>query len=99
VFAEADYLRYACEVSEIKFKSTLMFATRNYRFSIRNDSAIAMNYRFKICHAKSGKLDAGPYSVSPRDGCIAPGCDEQITAKFSPYEVETSCERLLVFSL
>jgi hypothetical protein len=99
IFAEVDYLRYSCEVREIKFKSTLMFASRSYKFGVRNTSAISMPYRFKICHAETGKLDAGPYSVSPRDGLIAPGCDEVVTVKFSPFEIEDNCERLLVFSL
>ena len=37
--------------------------------------------------------------MSPRDGVIAPGCDEQLTAIFTPHEVEDRHERLLVFSV
>jgi len=99
VTAVADYIRYNCEFQEIRFASTLMFASRSYKLPLKNIAKIAMPYRFKICSATTGKLDAGPYSVSPREGVIAPGCVEFINIKFSPSEVESINERLLICSL
>ena len=67
----ADLVKYACDYQEIRFASTLMFATRSFQFPLANSCKIAMPYKFKICSATTGRLDAGPYSVSPRDGSAA----------------------------
>lgn len=99
VTAIADYIKYSCEYQEIRFASTLMFATRSFKFPLRNSSTIAMPYKFKICSATTGRLDAGPYSVAPREGVVQPGCDEVVTVKFSPSEVDNLNERLLVCSM
>lgn len=99
VNAVADYVRYQCNYQEIRFASTLMFASRSFKLPLKNVSKIAMPYRFKICSATTGKLDAGPYSVSPREGTIAPGCVEFVNVKFSPSEVESMNERLLICSI
>ena len=90
-----DYARYECEIKKIDFKPTLMFATRSYKFMLKNTSLIALNYNFKIVSAQSGLPDAGPYSIIPHKGSIAPGCDESFIVKFSPVEVEQEFERLL----
>lgn len=95
----SDYVRYTCDHREIKFASTLMFATRSFKFNLKNSSMINMSYKFKICNADTGKLDAGPYSVSPREGNVSAGCDEVVTVKFSPGEVDELNERLLICSL
>jgi Flagellar-associated PapD-like len=99
VTAIADFIRYSCDYQEIRFASTLMFATRSFKFPLRNACNIGMPYKFKICSATTGRLDAGPYSVAPREGTIQPGCDEVVTVKFSPNEVDSLNERLLVCSL
>ena len=99
VSAVADFIKYACDYSEIRFASTLMFATRSFKFPLRNTSSIAMPYKFKICSATTGRLDAGAYSVAPREGTVQAGCDEIVTVKFSPSEVDPHNERLLVCSL
>jgi len=98
-FAVSDYMKYSCEYREIKFSPTLMFASRSFKFAIRNTSKITMPYKFKVCSAETGKLDAGPFSVSPREGSVSPGCDELVTVKFSPNEVDESNARLLVCSV
>ena len=95
----ADYIKYSCEYQEIRFASTLMFATRSFQFPLSNACTIAMPYKFKICSATTGRLDAGPYSVAPRDGVVQPGCNQPIIVKFSPTEVDNLNERLLVCSL
>ena len=49
---------------------------------------INLNYNFKITDNQTGVLNAGPYSILPKKGFIAPGCDEDFTLKFNPLEVE-----------
>jgi hydrocephalus-inducing protein len=72
-----------------------MYATRNYKFAIKNISEINMNYHFRIVSAKDGTNDSGPFSISPKKGVISPGCDETFVVKFSPLEIEKGIERLL----
>ena len=95
----SDYIKYSCDYQEIRFASTLMFATKSFKFLLHNTCTIAMPFKFKICSSTTGRLDAGPYSVDPREGIIQPGCDAMITVKFSPTEVDNFNERLLVCSL
>ena len=54
-----------------------------------------MQYNFKIANSQTGILDAGPYSIIPKKGTIAPGCDDNFIVKFSPIEVEADLSRLL----
>jgi hydrocephalus-inducing protein len=91
----ADYVNYECDVDKIIFKPTLMFATRSYKFHIRNTSKIALNYNFKVLNQKTGLPDSGPYSISPRNGTIPAGTDEIVIAKFSPQEIEKDFSRIL----
>jgi hydrocephalus-inducing protein len=72
-----------------------MYASRSYKFSIKNTSLITLNYNFKIVNAETGILDAGPYSIIPKKGSIAPGCDDNFIVKFSPVEVEHDFSRIL----
>lgn len=72
-----------------------MYASRNYKYTITNDSQINMDYNFKIANTQSGILDAGPYSIIPKKGSIAPGCDDNFIVKYSPIEVEADNKRLL----
>jgi hypothetical protein len=73
----------------------MMYASRSYKFTIKNTSLINMNYNFKIVNADTGILDAGPYSIVPKKGTIAPGCDDNFMVKFSPNEIEDDFTRLL----
>jgi hypothetical protein len=43
----------------------------------------------------TGILDAGPYTIIPKQGAISPGCDENFVVKFSPVEVEQDNSRIL----
>ncbi len=55
-----------------------------------------MVYRCKLVSGETGIPDTGYYSIHPKSGSIAPGCDEFITVKFSPTEVDDINLRLLV---
>lgn len=93
--ATCDYAKYECKTKEIVFAPTMMYASRQFKFSIKNTSLIEVNYNFKIVNAETGILDAGPYSIIPKKGTIAPGCDDFFVVKFSPMEVESDFERIL----
>ena len=91
----SDNVRYDCQFKNIDFKPTLMYASRSYKFSIKNTSLITLNYNFKIVNSETGILDAGPYSIIPKKGSIAAGCDDNFIVKFSPVEIENDFGRIL----
>lgn len=43
-----DRASYQCSVQRLDFKPTLMYATRNLKFTIKNTSAIGLDFNFKI---------------------------------------------------
>ena len=90
-----DHAKYESQLKQIDFKPTLMYASRSYKFTIKNTSLININYNFKIVNSETGILDAGPYSIIPKKGTIAPGCDDNFVCKFSPVEVENDFSRIL----
>ena len=90
-----DHVNYDCNIKEIDFKPTLMYASRSFKFTIKNTSQIGLNFNFKIANSSTGILDAGPYSIIPKKGTIAPQCDDNFIVKFSPIEVESDFSRIL----
>lgn len=90
-----DFAKYECSVQNIEFKPTLMYASRTFKFTIKNTSLIDLQFNFRIVNAQTGILDAGPYTVVPKKGSIAPGCDDNFLVKFSPMEVEDDFSRIL----
>ena len=48
-----------------------------------------------ITNPATGMLDAGPYSIFPKKGSIAPGCDDNFLVKFAPIEIENDFTRLI----
>ena len=90
-----DYAAYECTVSKVEFKPTLMYAQRTFKFTIKNTAQIDLKYNFKIANSMTGILDAGPYSIMPKRGAIAPGCDDNFIVKFNPLEVEADMSRIL----
>jgi hypothetical protein len=40
-------------------------------------------------------LDAGAFSIFPKRGSIAPGCDDNFMVKFAPMEVDNTFLRKL----
>jgi len=98
-YAVCDLTKYQCAAREIQFAKTMMLATRSFKFALKNAATISMPYKFKICNSETGKLDAGPYSIAPKEGNLAAGCDEVVIVKYSPVEVDSGHHRLLVCSL
>jgi len=90
-----DYASYDCTVAKVDFKPTLMYASRSYKFTIKNTSLINLDFNFKIVNSSTGILDAGPYCIIPKQGTIAPGCDDNFIVKYSPVEVEADNTRIL----
>lgn len=90
-----DYAAYECAIKQMEFKPTLMYATRTLKFTIKNTSQIGLDYNFKIVNSSSGILDAGPYTIIPKKGAIAPSCDENFIVKFAPVEIESDFSRIL----
>ena len=66
---------------------------------MKNTSLINLNYRCKIVNGESGIPDTGYYGIYPKMGTIAPNCDDQITVKFSPTEVDETNFRLLMIQI
>lgn len=77
----------------------MMYTSRMHKFTIKNTSAIKLNYRCKIASPLTAKIDAGFFSVSPHAGTVQPNCDETFTVRFSPTEVEENNDRLLIIDI
>jgi len=88
-----DYARYECTTESLDFKPTLMYAQRTHKFTIKNNSLINLNFNFKITNSASGILNAGPYSIFPKKGQVAPGCDDNFLVRFAPMEIENDFNR------
>lgn len=94
-----DYARYECATAEMDFKPTLMYAQRTHKFTIKNTALINLHFNFKITNPKTGMLDAGAYSIFPKKGSIAPGCDDNFLVKFAPMEIEADFARTISANL
>jgi hydrocephalus-inducing protein len=44
-------------------------------------------------------LDAGAYSIFPKKGSIAPGCDDNFLVKYAPMEIEADFARTISANL
>jgi len=90
-----DFARYECATTRLDFKPTLMYAQRTHKFTIKNTSLINLLFNFKLTNPETGILDAGPYSIFPKKGSIAPGCDDNFLVKFAPMEIESDFGRMI----
>lgn len=88
-----DYARYECVTTRMDFKPTLMYAQRTHKFTIKNTSLINLHFNFKITNPATGILDAGAYSIFPKRGSVAPGCDDNFLVRFAPMEIEADFAR------
>jgi hypothetical protein len=88
-----DYAKYECTTTNLDFKPTLMYAQRTHKFTIKNTSLINLNFNFKLTNPSTGLLDAGAYSIFPKKGSVAPGCDDNFLVRFSPMEIENDFGR------
>jgi len=89
VSAIADDRVYECDTQRIFFKTAVMFQTKVHRFTVNNPSRISLSYDWQIMMADGGK---GPglhaYSITPKQGTVAAGSNQEFTVRFSPREVE-----------
>ncbi|ORY39534.1 hypothetical protein BCR33DRAFT_853320, partial [Rhizoclosmatium globosum] len=88
--ANADYSSYECDISNIKFKSTLMYQTRIFKFNLKNPGKVVLKYTFVFYSDNGQQLeqssDECPFSIVPSNGIVEPGDSAVLTVKFSPLE-------------
>ncbi|KAJ3047832.1 hypothetical protein HK097_011139 [Rhizophlyctis rosea] len=91
--AFADYSSWESEVSNVTFKSTLMFQTRVFNFTMRNSGKVLLRYQFALYDADNSPVDlndeACPFTVSPASGTIEADDVLNVTLRFSPTDVAT----------
>ena len=89
VTAIADFCKYECPVTEIKFWETMMYQTRAYIFPLKNSGKIQLHYQWSILNQDQLKeSDAkSPFSMTPMSGHIAPEEEVDITVRFAPLQV------------
>nr|KAJ3422703.1 hypothetical protein HK105_006819 [Polyrhizophydium stewartii] len=88
--AFADFSQYECDTSSVHFKSTLMFQSRVFRFSLRNPGKVMLRFTFTICNEDGSPVDAAdnvPFSVTPAVGAIQANETFMIALRFSPEDV------------
>ncbi|KAJ3142605.1 hypothetical protein HK100_000034 [Physocladia obscura] len=90
ISAYADYSSFECDVSNVKFKTTLMFQTRVFKFNIKNPGKVILKYSFAL-YGENGQSftpmsEDCPFSVDPDSGFIDSGETTTIAVKFSPLE-------------
>jgi adenylate kinase family enzyme len=88
ITAFADYCTYECDATHIKFKGTLMYQTRVYRFNLRNSGKVQLKYAFSLYEEDGHAVNQEecPFSISPSSGAIDPGDNLVVTLRFSPKE-------------
>ncbi|KAJ3287536.1 hypothetical protein HK104_008544 [Borealophlyctis nickersoniae] len=91
VTAFADYSTYECDVSDVTFKSTLMFQTRVYHFSLHNTGKVLVRYHFIFYGPDNTPVEPGdeecPFSVTPSSGTIDPDETLMVSLRFGPTDV------------
>lgn len=78
-----------------------MYTSRTHQFNVKNTSLIKLNYKCRIIVYEDNvpRVDPGYFYISPKEGSIAPNCDEYFTVRYSPTEVHYDNERFLVISI
>ncbi len=83
VSAVADFTKYACHVKEVRFKDTLMYQSKAFRFPLTNTGAVPMAYKWVTDDCQSDMA----FSIEPCTGVIQPYTEGIFTVKFSPLDV------------
>lgn len=95
ITAVADFCKYECPITEIKFWETMMYQTRAYTFTLRNSGKIQLHYQWSILNQDQltpgegegeGKVKP-PFTVTPLAGSIAPEDEVDIAVRFAPLQV------------
>jgi adenylate kinase family enzyme len=86
----ADFSSFECEQASIKFKSTLMYQTRVYRFPLKNTGKVSLRFAFEIFEDETCVMVSknSPFDVSPSTGKVLPGDMVMIVVRFSPVDVD-----------
>ncbi|KAJ3408149.1 hypothetical protein HDU80_006663 [Chytriomyces hyalinus] len=88
--ANADFSSFECDVSNIKFKSTLMYQTRAFKFTLKNPGKVVLKFSFAIYADDGQALDLSPdelpFSVTPKAGSLEAGDTMTVLVKFAPLE-------------
>jgi len=90
--ANSDYVSYECKVDSIKFKNTMMYQTRAYKFLLKNVGTIKMDYSFVFIDENLGEIlnennDEFPFTIEPENGSIEANDSALITVRFTPNDV------------
>ncbi|KNC96691.1 uncharacterized protein SPPG_07904 [Spizellomyces punctatus DAOM BR117] len=95
----AEFSSYECDVTNVRFKDTMMYQTRIYIFTVRNTGKVRLPYTFTFIDDDNSPLDPDsvdcPFSVLPSSGTIEGGETASFTLRFSPVEVGTYTAKLV----
>jgi hypothetical protein len=84
--AFSNYSLYQCDVTNIAFKSTMMFQTRVFRFPVRNTGKVKLRYELCFANDQTPNGEPWPFIIEPAEGVIDAGDSATIAVKFSPQE-------------
>ncbi|KAL0210698.1 hypothetical protein RCL1_005134 [Eukaryota sp. TZLM3-RCL] len=94
--AHSDHRTYECNVSKsIKFRETMLYSTRVYKFEVKNSSRTILPYSFKFLNF-NGFEDSQYYTITPQQGEILPQKLQTFELKFSPTALESDYHRQLI---
>ncbi|KAI9141433.1 hypothetical protein BKA69DRAFT_1166800 [Paraphysoderma sedebokerense] len=82
--AFSDHSSFLCEISNINFKTTLMFQSRIYQFQIQNTGKVKL--QFSAHFSPPRHEDTPPFKVEPQNGIIQPKEFCTFTVKFTPMD-------------
>ncbi|CAD7931174.1 unnamed protein product [Amoebophrya sp. A25] len=95
VTAAADDRGFECETERIHFAPTMMFGAKLFTFSVKNSSAIALPYEWRVSNMNSAKKN---YEITPKVGIIPTDGSSEFTVRFQPTEVEDFRSTLSLFT-
>lgn len=90
----SDYGKLECEVTELQFKSTMMYQTRRHTFDVTNAGLASIDYRWTMCEPSGAPYSGTYFNVSPERGSLGAGQTAQVSVAFQPLEVD-QCHMLL----
>lgn len=58
----ADFCKYECSVTEVRFRDTLVFQARVYKFPLKNTGRIELRYEWVVLNQSSSSASSRPVS-------------------------------------
>eukprot|EP01028_Stygiella_incarcerata_P012050 TRINITY_DN7246_c0_g1_i2.p1 TRINITY_DN7246_c0_g1~~TRINITY_DN7246_c0_g1_i2.p1 ORF type:complete len:3099 (+),score=817.41 TRINITY_DN7246_c0_g1_i2:4292-13588(+) len=94
----AEYPKFECSVSEIRFRPTLMFQTRSFTFTLENTGQSSLPVEAFVMDVDGDEDDAPdrPFIVVPSTVEIVGGDSCEFSVRFSPKDVDTHRRTLLL---